>query len=236
MDFNIKNIGLLLIATGKYDSFLDQLLEGANEHFLTNHNVTFFLFTDSQKKLPQINVCRTLIEHKPWPFPTLERYHHFAKSEKILETQDYLFYCDVDMKFVDTVGDEVLSERVSTIHPGHYGRRGDPETNPKSLACVNHDEQLVYYAGGFQGGEAKEFLRMSKQISTNIDIDKQNGIIAKWHDESHMNRWRIDNPPTKVLDCGYCYQQSLHRPHRPRILALDKNHIEFGNFGSGGPR
>ena len=57
--------------------------------------------------------------------------------------------------------------------------------------------------------------------------DKKNGIIAKWHDESHMNRWRIDNPPTKVLDCGYCYQVSLPRPHTPRILALEKDKKAF---------
>ena len=44
------NVGLLLIATGKYDSFVPQLIEGANKFFLTNHNVTYFLFTDSEIK------------------------------------------------------------------------------------------------------------------------------------------------------------------------------------------
>ena len=232
----MKKIGLLLIATGKYDIFLDQLLEGAKEYFLTNHDVTFFLFTDSDKEFPQSKVYKFWTEHKKWPYPTLERYLHFHGARDFLSSQDYLFYCDVDMKFVNTVGDEILSKRVSTIHPGHYGSRGDPEINPFSLACVEPDEDLIYFAGGFQGGETKEFLRMSKEISKNINIDMEKGIIAKWHDESHMNRWRIDYPPTKILDCGYCYQESLHRPHIPRLIALDKNHKALGNRGAGGPK
>ena len=75
--------------------------------------------------------------------------------------------------------------------------------------------------------EAKEFLKMCSNLSKNINKDLENGIVAKWHDESHMNRWRIDNPPSKILDCGYCYQESLFRPHKPKILALDKNHAQL---------
>jgi len=155
----------------------------------------------------------------------------FSNNRKLLHEQDYLFYCDVDMKFINTVGGEILSKSVSTIHPGHYGSRGAPETNPNSLAYVGPTEKLIYFAGGFQGGETIEFLRMSGELSKRIEEDKKNGIIAKWHDESHMNRWRIDNPPTKILDCGYCFQATLPRPHVPRILALEKDHKAFRSDG-----
>jgi len=221
------NIGLLLIATGKYDYLVPQLVKGADEFFLTNHNVTYFLFTDSEEEVDNDKIKKTYTRHEKWPNPTLKRYEIFSKNKQKLLNQDYLFYCDVDMKFVDTVGDEILSKSVSTIHPGHYGGRGAPETNPKSLAFIAPNEKLTYFAGGFQGGETKEFLRMCGILSKNINEDLKNGIIAKWHDESHMNRWRIDNPPTKILDCGYCYQESLFRPHKPKILALDKNHAKL---------
>ena len=221
------NIGLLLIATGKYDSFVPQLIEGADKFFLTDHDVTYFLFTDSELEFNNDKLKKIYKIHESWPNPTLKRYEAFNGYRDELSKQDYLFYCDVDMKFIDTVGDEILSKSVSTIHPGHYGRRGDPETNPKSLACISANEKLIYFAGGFQGGEAKEFLKMCSNLSKNINKDLENGIVAKWHDESHMNRWRIDNPPSKILDCGYCYQESLFRPHKPKILALDKNHAQL---------
>ncbi len=40
-------VGLLVIATGKYKVFLSQLIESAKKLFLKNHNIHFYIFTDS---------------------------------------------------------------------------------------------------------------------------------------------------------------------------------------------
>ena len=225
----MKNIGLLIIATNKYDRFVKPLIDSARKHFLTNHKVTYYVFTDSEK-LNELGDDVIIIphEHKPWPLTTLYRYKTFVKHKDVLIKEDYLFYCDADMLFVDTVGDEILGDRVSTIHPGFMGQRGTPETNPKSLAYVSPKENLVYYAGGFNGGASKNFLNMSETIDKNIDIDMGNGIIAIWHDESHMNRYFIDNKPTLVLDPSYCYPESWDlKGYTKKLLALNKNHTEI---------
>ena len=140
---------------------------------------------------------------------------------------DYLYYCDVDMRFVGDVGDEILEERVATQHPGYYERRGTPETNPDSLACVFPHEDMQYFAGGFNGGSSCEYLKMSNKISENIDIDYSRNIIAVWHDESHMNRYFVDNKPTKILTPSYCYGESMNIPFEKKLIALDKNHLEI---------
>ncbi len=49
-------------------------------------------------------------------------------------------------------------------------------------------KKCQYFPGGFNGGSSSEFLKMSKIISNNIDIDYSNGIMTPWHDQSHMNR------------------------------------------------
>jgi histo-blood group ABO system transferase len=223
----MNNIGLLIIATNKYVSFLQNLLESADKFFLKKQNVTYFIFTDKED-MSFLNTKRnfviTKINHKPWPLMTLHRYKFFKNIKDSLSKMDYLYYCDVDMRFVDYVDDEILSERVSTQHPYRYGTRGTPETNPKSLACVYPHENMEYFAGGFNGGSSYEFLKMSESISNNIDIDYSNGIIAVWHDESHMNRYFIDNPPTKILDPGYCYGETMNISFHKKLLALDKNH------------
>lgn len=225
----MKNIGLLIIATNKYDVFVRPLVESAKKFLLKNHKVTYYIFTDS-KKLDNLGDNVILLDkgHEPWPLPTLHRYKTFVEHKEKLKKEDYLFYCDADMLFVDEVGDEILDDSVATIHPGFNGGRGTPETNPLSLAYIGTEENLIYYAGGFNGGTSENFLKMSETIDNNIEIDKKNGIIAVWHDESHMNRYFINNPPKKVLDPSYCYPESWNLPnYTKKLLALNKNHTEI---------
>jgi len=223
-----KKIGLLIIATNKYVQFLEKLIPSADIFFLPNQDVTYFIFTNKDIDIKsKRNIVKINVEHKDWPWMTLGRYKIFTENSKILSKMDYLYYCDVDMLFVGDVGDEILSDRVATQHPGYYGTRGTPETNNISLACVRSEEEMQYFAGGFNGGSSVEFLKMSKIISRNIDIDYSNGIIAVWHDESHMNRYFIDNVPTKILDPSYCYPESCVIPFDKKLIALDKNHSDM---------
>jgi histo-blood group ABO system transferase len=83
---------------------------------------------------------------------------------------------------------------------------------------------MQYFAGGFNGGSSYQYLKMAKYISNNIDVDYSKNLIAIWHDESHMNRYFIDNPPTKILSPSYCYSESVKIPFKRRLVALDKNH------------
>jgi len=219
------NIGLLIIATNKYICFLQPLIESADSFFLNSQRVTYFIFTNLDFTLnSNRNIEIIKIDHKDWPWMTLGRYKIFTENSDKLSEMDYLYYCDVDMRFVGEVGDEILSERVATQHPGYYNRRGTPETNPLSLACVYEHEQMQYFAGGFNGGTSNEYLKMANHISNNINIDYSKGLIAIWHDESHMNRYFIDNPPSKILDPSYCYGESMSIPFNKRLIALDKNH------------
>lgn len=224
----MSKIGLLLICTGKYDVFLKPLLESADKYFMNGEDVTYFLFSDKEFEHPKLQV--TKIGHTPWPGPTLFRYHTFLKIEEELSKMDYLFYCDIDMLFVDCVDNTILSDRIATIHPGFKGGRGTPEYRQNSTAFVGSNEHMVYYAGGFNGGSSSEFLKMCKHISNNINIDLRNGVVAIWHDESHMNRYFIDNNPTNVLDPGYCYPDyppPYIIPYQKKLLALVKNHDEL---------
>jgi len=222
-------IGILVISTNKYNTFLQPLIYSADEHFLNGHDVTYFVFTNcvDVELFSDREIIKTYVDHREWPWMTLGRYKIFSENRSLFDDIDYLYYCDVDMRFVGAVGDEILSDIVATQHPGYFGRRGTPENNILSLACVYPHEQMQYFAGGFNGGSKSEYLKMADTISNNIDIDYSRGIIAIWHDESHMNRYFIDNCPTKILDPGYCYGESMSIPFTKRLLALDKNHSEI---------
>jgi histo-blood group ABO system transferase len=222
-------IGILIIATNKYVKFLENLIKSCDQYLLLNYEVEYFIFTNhssisvkSERKINLINV-----DHKPWPWMTLGRYKIFSENQEILKQMNYLYYFDADMILCDTVDEEILDDRVVTVHPGFLGGRGTPETNPQSLACVSPHEPMIYFAGGFNGGKSDIYLDMAKALSNNIDQDYKNGIIAIWHDESHFNRYTIDNKPTKILSPSYCYQENSSIPFKAKIIALDKKHEEM---------
>lgn len=217
------NVGLLVMATGKYIQFVGPLIESAEKYFCKNHQVTYFVFTD-QEPIFFPNTVYAYQSRLGWPYDTMHRYHTYQKNWELFKDQDYLFACDADMLFVSPVGDEILGERVATLHPGFVGKRGSYETNPLSKACVRRKEGKCYYAGGFYGGSKEAFSHILQTNIRHIDEDLKRGLIAVWHDESHWNRYCIDYPPTVVLSPSYCYPESWNLPYEKKLLALDKDH------------
>lgn len=219
-------IGVVVVATGKYIRFIKPLIESAEKFFLTEHHKKYYVFTDGECDANE-NIIEIYQERLGWPFDTLKRYHIYLSNFDYLKELDYIYAIDADMLFVDYVGDEVLGKRVAVIHPGFYSKRGSYETNPNSNAFVSSNEGKYYFAGGFYGGTAKEFHKI---ISTNvkkINDDLKRDFIAVWHDESHWNRYCIDHKPTVILSPSYCYPESWDIPFRRKLIALDKNHSEF---------
>lgn len=219
------SVGLLVMATGKYTRFVGPLLASARQYFCKNHKVTFFIFTDGVIEQAD-DVVRIEQKRLGWPYDTMMRFAVYQQAAEYFKEQDYLFSCDADMLFVNTVGDEILADLVATQHPGFVGIRGTYETRGSSTACVRAHEGTYYFAGGFYGGVREEFLRIAATNAAHIQQDLQCNIIALWHDESHLNRYFIDHKPTIILSPSYCYPGNRYIPFEPRLVALDKNHAE----------
>ena len=229
-------ICILNIATNKYIQFVEPLLDSIEENFLNGHEISALVFTNHEIEESSENVKIVQIEHEPWPIPTLKRYHYFMKEAEYISQFDYCFYMDVDMRIVGKVGDEILGNLVATQHPGFWYKSVDEfsyERRPEYKAYIPYGEGKMYYAGGFNGGKPEHFLKMSETIVNNVEEDFKNNLIAVWHDESHMNRYLVNNPPTVELTPSYCYPESVkfnptswNVPFEPKILALEKNHAE----------
>lgn len=215
-------ICFLIIATNDYTVFLNPLVESIERFFLPNEKKKYFIFTDKDVILQNSEIIK--IKSKPWPGDTLYRYHHFCSIEDKIREFDYVYYLDADMLVVDEVGEEVLTELLGVQHPGFiWNTAGTPEDKQtNSTAYLQRKDVKQYCCGGFNGGSTKEFLKLSKTIKKNIDKDDESGIIAVWHDESHLNKYFSINPPTKILDAGYCAPETAWEvPFRKKILALD---------------
>lgn len=223
-------IGLCVMATGKYTCFLDKLFASADRFFLPKYEKIYFVFTDGQ--VPESDhVIRIEQKRLGWPLDTMMRFKVYLNSVERFADCDYLFACDADMLFAGEVGDEILGERVATRAPGYYfpsQPHDDYEKNPVSAAYIPHGQGSFYLAGGFYGGTTQEFIKLITKCSQQIQQDLDHGgFIAKWNDESHLNRYFFDNPPTVVLCPAYCYPESWRLPFTPKLLALDKDHKAF---------
>lgn len=229
-----KKIVLHLIATGKYERFVQGIIESAKNHFLKGHQLKFVIYTDSDIILNSDNpeIVPIKVEHEKWPGPTLKRFHFFCLAEKIIKSSDFSFYIDVDSKFIRDINLEDLGINqdfrgdIGTLHPGYYGQIGTPERRPFSTAFISPTNRNLYFCGGFFGGSSDHFFRLINTNKRNIDTDLSNGIVAVWHDESHLNRYFLDNPPSSVLGLGFsCPEESAFREQifmNPYIIFLDK--------------
>ena len=103
-------IGILYICTGKYSIFWKSFYESSEKYFLANHSKTYFVFTDAKTIDYQNNENVVMIfqENLGWPNNTLMRFHIFKKHETLLRGMDFLFFCNANLLFVDSVGDEIL--------------------------------------------------------------------------------------------------------------------------------
>jgi len=229
-----------------YWGFAKNLIVSARQYFIP-HDV--ILFTDSPERFDVAH--KIVIPSAGYPEATLKRYHTFLDQRSILDRYETLWYVDADMKFVYPVTEaDVLSDGITaTLHPGFAVDRihptvgfvskvGTPERRRECTAFIPETAQSLYFCGGFNGGRAESYLCMAEKIRENIDIDAAGGIIAHWHDESHLNRYLYDNPPARILSPSFCYPEGYDggygwpiNGHRPILLALNKpGHYEPSHY------
>ena len=234
-------ICILTIATNKYIQFVERLLDDIEKYFLTGHEIQCLLFTDHEVETSD-NVKVSQIGHNLWPEPALKKYNYINSQSEYLKDFDYLYLFDADVGIVNKVGDEVIQDLVGVLHP--YKILESKKTYPyekrkESSAYVSDENHNKYYAAAFVGGKSENFLQMAKVISQRVEKDERNGIVAKWHDESHLNKYFNENSPFE-LSPSYMFPEELinhpQYPYEPKIVALKKESsfnqekIEMGQY------
>jgi histo-blood group ABO system transferase len=222
----MNDVVLVNIATGdRYWQYVNPFLNSANKFFVPHDTL---LFTDSNKSFGVTKQVKYQVEG--FPRATLMRYNTLLTEREFLSHYKYIFYSDIDMLWVDYSEDVLSDGLTATLHPGFIHQAPELESNPKSTAFiekVNH-----YYCGGFNGGTTRSFLKMAEVIDKGVKTDLSNGIIAKWHDESHLNKYLEKHTPSKVLSPSYCYPETnvdyykglwKGNDFKPILLALTKS-------------
>jgi len=212
-----KSIGILYICTGPYVLFWEDFYKSFQKNFLVDYEKRYFVFTDAKEIYAQDNqfVKNIKIEPQPWPLITLLRFSTFLKVEDELKKCDYLIFSNSNMVCDDVItSDEFLprenfGETLSvTTHPGYDGKKKicfPYDRNKKSTAYIPWNCGTDYVIGAMFCGTSDAFIKMSKTLKKNIEEDLKKNVIAKWHDESQLNRYIIGKQGIRILPPQYCY-------------------------------
>ena len=107
-----------------------------------------------------------------------------------------------------------------------HGGIGTWEIKEYSEAYVVRDLRKIYFCGGVWFGRKAAIGKLLETLAKNVRTDLNNNVIAKWHDESHLNKWAINNfhasdNPELCYDETYPHLSSL----TPYIIAVRKKNL-----------
>jgi len=227
---------VLCVVVGKYTIFWDRFYDSARAHLLKDHDKDFFVFTDQPDFFapyiaddPHIHVQP--IANEGWPDVVLNCCHYFLLQESALAQRDYLLFLNINLVFNTDIGDEILPPQgldlTMTQHPGFFDKSPDEftyERRPDSAAYIPYGAGRYYFSGAFSGGRSGAYLDLCRDLAARIDRDREKGIVARWHDESHLNAYMLHRQ-CHILSPSYLYPEGSDIPYEEKVTVLDKrNH------------
>lgn len=235
-------VAICFIGTGKYLNFLPSYYENVEKYFLPESEKTFLVFTDGELNDPPSNVIPYVQKHMEWPYITLTRFNIIKRAKDIIKDYDWFVFLDADALVVDTVLEKDFFDESKSFfgvhHPCHYLEMpphnkfpGAFETNPLSNARVKEDDDTsVYYQGCIWGGKVPDVFELIEELDRRVSDDLEKSVIAIWHDESHINKFFIDNKDrVHTLGPEFAYPEVFesHCDFDPKIVHLTKDNSKY---------
>jgi hypothetical protein len=223
-------IAILYICTGKYSIFWDDFYKSSEQFLLPDHCKHYFLFTDSNEITSKDRIHKIYQSKRGFPLDSLLRFEMFMTITEELKSYDYVFFFNSNILFVSNVGNEILPDDshegiAGFLHPGYYNKKVfwfPYEKRKKSTAYISpKTEKLKYFMGAANGGRSKDYLKLIETCYKNTKSDWQKGIIANYHDESHLNRY-VAGKQILELSPAYLYPEDSKLKFDPKILIINK--------------
>ncbi|XP_009866156.1 PREDICTED: histo-blood group ABO system transferase 1-like [Apaloderma vittatum] len=223
--------GVVTFAVKKYVQFVEGFMSSANKYFLAGHQVNFYLFTDKPEQISHLQMAPEnhlfvipVQNYSRWQDISMSRMgiiSRYIRSHFQYDV-DYLYSIDIDVQLFEHIGVEIIDTLVGTISSWEYNacRESKPyETRTESQAAIPKGEGDFYYTASFYGGSVAEVYKLTRACFKGIMEDRKNGIEAKRHDESHLNKYLLYHKPTRLLSPEYYWDEELSQP---RIIQVKR--------------
>ncbi|XP_069733188.1 histo-blood group ABO system transferase 1-like isoform X2 [Phaenicophaeus curvirostris] len=229
-----KNLvtGVVTFAVKRYVQFIEGFMSSANTYFLAGHTVNFYLFTDNPEQIPHLQMAPEnhlfvipVQNHSQWQdismsrMDIISRYIHSQFQYEV----DYLYSIDINVRLFEHVGVEIIDTLVGTISSCQYTahrERKSYERRTESQAAIPGGEGDFYYTASFYGGSVSEVYKLTRDCFKGVMKDRENGIEARQHDESHLNKYLLYHKPTRLLSPEYYWDEELSQPRIIRVKRM----------------
>nr|XP_025870187.1 alpha-1,3-galactosyltransferase 2 [Vulpes vulpes] len=97
----------------------------------------------------------------------------------------------------------------------------------RSAAAVAPGEGDFYYHAAVFGGSVAALRGLTGHCARALQRDRERGLEARWHDESHLNKFFWLHKPAKVLSPEFCWSPDIGwraEIRRPRLLWAPKEY------------
>jgi len=236
-----EKVAIIFIGTNKYINFFPAFYESLKKYFIPKTRKDFFVFTDrieSPFLIGKEDIIITDVKNKDWLFSTLLRFKFIHSKRDMLRKYSHIIFVDADMYASSLITEEEFFAHnkplFGVLHPLFVNNlfSGKPansfEYNKRSLAAVNQKDNLsIYHQGCFWGGKAEEVLKMVEELERRVNIDFKNHFVAKFHDESHLNKYFIERKElVHVYPPTYAYPECnpIPEPFKKKIIHSDTSY------------
>lgn len=174
-------------------------------------------------------------EAYPWPYATLKRFHMFRPLLPELAEQGFsaAYFLNANYLVARTVTPQELlptapNQLVLCLHPGYYTQKPlffPYDRSPLCRAYIPYTKGEHYVCGGTNGGSLAAYARLIETLDDRVEADLADGIIARWHDESQLNRYLLDTQdPVRLLSPAFCRPEGwADFPYEPAFLVREKS-------------
>lgn len=227
-------VALLYICTGKYNQFFKGFYDSCEKYFLPGVNKEYFVWTDDDSLVEGLeNIHLYHKECEGFPADSLFRFEMFLQAEDKLRAFEYIYFLNANAEFRKTIDAEILPDETGLAMGIWGGKREHQhhlfypyERNRKSLAYIPpYKSPYIYFMGGLNGGRSKEYLDMIKTLAYNIRDDYNRGIIARCHDESHINAY-MRTHRCKILATDLNVPEEFTLSKEAKMIFREKTHID----------
>lgn len=248
----MQKIGILYICTGKYDIFWKDFYLSCEKYLLNDTDETgnkkfekhYFVWTDAKEIFGETenkNIKKVYQEDLGWPGNTLMRFDMFLGQKESLKEMDYIFFFNANCLILENINEKeflpdinIGEKLLAVLHPYFLNKKRRFFTyenkNINSLAYIKKNEGNMYFMGALNGGFTKSFLEAVEIMDKNTKTDLDQNIIARFHDESHWNRYLVDRDDIKVLEPEYLYPENYNVQFLPKIFLRNKD--QFGDLNT----